>query len=458
MRIEWLTLTALLAAGCNPKTSVGPTGQKNPLPLGTDAGSGVADAGEADAGSPDAGPSDGGWVESPHSVSAVPNEGGSALARPIAVAITFANDPNRAHIDALSAFLPGSTWLKTVSPEYGIGSLGHVEVELPQDAPSAMTDTDLQNLLQSLLASGTVPGGTPDGGAASGGADGGGADGGGSDAGIADGGTMDAGISDGGISDGGSADAGSLGAPQYVYLFFLPVSTSFTTQGQGLCSISGGGYHSETQLTNLDVPYAVIQPCPGQGLSDVQILDLAGSHELIEALTDPYPYTNPAWVILDPQSPWSYIGGEVGDVCSYLAPQWKEGSFDDLQRVWSNRSATDGGDPCLPAVGTYFGTAISPATIVQGQPGGSVDFQLTGWSTAPVADWTLQAFNGGSQGGPSFDGTPTLSSYGMNDGESATLTVHVPSNAASQSYAMVIVLSGGSQNDYTASVAMVYVP
>ena len=436
-----LSVTAFLAAGC-PAAPVSKPG----LPPRFLPDAGATGATDAGAGA-DAGP----FATAAHSTTLIPDNGGPTLGNATAVYITFANDPNRAYIEGLGRFLSTSHWLEIVGPQYGITSLGSLAIGLQQSAPSTLTDADLQSLLQQLLQDGTVPGGavdagsvTPDAGAAT-------ADGGAS--------TLDAGARahDGGAADAGPGDAGAT--PQYVYLFFLPASTAFTNGGQALCSFSGGGYHNETQLSNLDVPYAVVQPCPAQGLTDLDVLQLAASHELIEALTDPYPVSQPAYAIKDPMYPLAAFGGEVGDACSFLAPRsWSEGSYDQLQRVWSNSSAADGGDPCLPAPSPYFGTSLTPETAVAVAAGQSATFQLVGWSTAPVAPWTLEAQNIPIMGGQSFDSLPRLTPTLLNNGGQATLTLTVPQGTPSGSYSIVLVYSVHSQQDFTGSFALIYVP
>ena len=79
----------------------------------------------------------------------------------------------------------------------------------------------------------------------------------------------------------------------------------------------------------------------------------AASHELAEAATDPYPSTNPAWVEVDEAHfYWDRAlgGGEVGDMCAQF-----DGSFVKfpelpylVQRIWSNKAALAGQEPCPP--------------------------------------------------------------------------------------------------------------
>ncbi len=408
-RTGWVCLAAFFAA-CGDRRVTGDPG------LGT--GPSMAPRRLRPSVAPPAGivawPPDAGFVEAAHSLPLVTDLGGPVLDRPVAVTITFANDPDRALDEALAGFLSTSTWLATVGPEYGVLGLDHLEVELPQDAPSRLSDLSAQRLLQSLLASGELPGGAPDGGV----------------------------------------------APEYVYLLYVPKRTAFDVSGQPLCDVSSGGYHFELIGAGLDVPYAVLKACASPGATDGELLARAASHELIGAATDPYPFSNPAWRIFDLQNPYAYFGGEVGDLCENLSPQWQEGAFQKLQRVWSNAAAKAGGDPCRPAVGSYFGAGVSPATAVQAPAGSTIHFQLTGWSTAPVPDWKLSAHSFPLAG--SFDGAPTLSRDTLADGDSADLTVTVPRGTPSGAMALIGVDStqatGAPQPAVTTALALVIVP
>ncbi len=132
-----------------------------------------------------------------------------------------------------------------------------------------------------------------------------------------------------------------------------------------------GGYHADFRDgARTPVAYAVIPDC-GEGLDTItRVL----SHEIVEAATDPYPNTAPAYyqpsTAAPPEGAWAvaYTGGEIGDMCEHRADA--RARPDDLeyeiQRSWSNRAAAAMADPCVPAIDgrAYFNAAPSlPDTV-----------------------------------------------------------------------------------------------
>ena len=154
---------------------------------------------------------------------------------------------------------------------------------------------------------------------------------------------------------------------------------------------------------------------------------------------------------------WSYFSGEVGDLCSFVAPQWAEGGYTQLQRVYSNTSAAAGGDPCLPAMGPYYATDVEPQTWVSVPAGSSTSFSVVGWSTAMVPTWALSA-QGYITSPQTFSPGTSLTAGMLNNGQTATLTVSVPAGTASDSFAMVLVGSADSNTSYQYSLVGIYVP
>jgi hypothetical protein len=144
------------------------------------------------------------------------------------------------------------------------------------------------------------------------------------------------------------------------------------------------------------------------------------SHEFAEAATDPFPSTNPAFATVDaPHFYWSRAlgGGEVGDMCAQ-----EDGNFvkwPDLpyvvQRIWSNKSAKAGTDPCLPLPqgNIYFQsypkmpdmvtvnmrggmvTAIGAEIAVGGSKTIELDLSSSGPTSGP---WTARVFDTSSTG------------------------------------------------------------
>ena len=232
-----------------------------------------------------------------------------------------------------------------------------------------------------------------------------------------------------------------------------------TVDGSTLCTISSGGYHFESGVTanGHSFAYAVVSPCPqGLPVAAPQNITWAASHEFIESCTDPYPVSNPGYVILDTTQPWAGIGGEVGDLCTYVFPQWTEGSYTALQRVYSNAAAGAGADPCIPSPGTYFAADVEPQTFVAVAAGASTTFQLTGWSTAAIAPWSLSTASFAVQG--TAQPTLTLGASTLQNGQKTTLTVGIPAGTPSSTVVDVLVTSSEGNVDYTTAVVGVYVP
>ena len=132
-----------------------------------------------------------------------------------------------------------------------------------------------------------------------------------------------------------------------------------------------GGFHSDLRdVERHPLAYALIPDC-GQGLDT---LTRVISHELVEAVTDPYPNIAPAYyqpsTTSPPEGQWAiaYTGGEVADMCEHrndasLRPADVE--F-EVARSWSNRAAAAMRDPCVPtaASSVYFNAAPTLPEVV----------------------------------------------------------------------------------------------
>jgi hypothetical protein len=384
--------------------------------------------------------------EQPHTSTTIPDNGGPVLAHPLLVAITYADDPLRSTVEGIGSYLVQSPWLTAVGAEYGVGTGTYAQVELADHAPGTIDDSAVQSLIGSLIVSGMAP--APSGGpvvpvlelALN-------------DAGVPV--RVDAGFEDD-AGDGG--DAGPITTVTLipaVYMLFLPPSTTETFFGRKLCDWTGGGYHyqAEGSYHGQTFAYAVVTECPNLTPTYVQTVT---SHEFIEACTDPAASAQ-AYVVTDPYSVWSALGGEVGDLCSFVEPQWSEGEYAALQRVYSNKAAKRGGDPCVPAVDPYVATEVEPQTFVPLQPGHSATFSVNGWSTSAVAPWGLSATPYIDE--PSaYKPTPTLDTSEMDNGGMAKLTVALPAGAPSGSYAILGVGSAISQTHYQYTLVGVYTP
>jgi len=236
-----------------------------------------------------------------------------------------------------------------------------------------------------------------------------------------------------------------------VYAIYYPAGTTITLQGSTSCN-AFGGYHSNFALDaahgSQQVAYAVIPRCDNfDGMVGIDAVTATASHELLEAATDPFPMTTPAYTLMDDAHIyWLRIlgGGETGDMCAQFSGSFT--TFAELpylvQRSWSNKSANAGHDPCVPAIpgDVYFNAApVLNEWVTYSLYGQNV--QVKG-VTIPLGESKtidLDLFSDGDTGGPFtvdvqdtsalFGGTPHLDlsldrASGQN-GEKLHLTITV---------------------------------
>lgn len=238
------------------------------------------------------------------------NYGGPVLASPKLVPVFFAGDDAAftAQLADFDSRIGASAYFAAAVGEYGVGpATALAPVQLTETAPPTIDDTAIQAWLQLKLDSNDPAWPTHDG--------------------------------------------------NTLYILHYPAATTITLQGQSSCT-GFGGYHNETQLDaahgSADVAYAVIPRCATFGsLTGIDAVTGAESHEIAEGATDPYPDTNPAYATVnDAHIYWERVlgGGEVGDLCAQF-----DGSFTKfsglaytVQRIWSNKQAKAGHDPCQP--------------------------------------------------------------------------------------------------------------
>jgi hypothetical protein len=239
--------------------------------------------------------------------------------------------------------------------------------------------------------------------------------------------------------------------PDAIYMIFFPANTQITMLYMGDAALSCesfGGYHGVFTGPGMNpYAYAAIPTCAGgaPGVTDTEYVQIATSHEFIEAATDTNPIDRPAYRFADDTiSAWAILGGEVADLC--FDQYWRDATH-VATRVWSNEAAAAGGDPCVPPLGdrAYFNVSSMPDEIRIVSPGELVEYTLTGWSTAPVADWTLELFPSGPAGIEGVLGTSR-----MNNGRTTTLRARVPADAMSGTWQGYVIYSFRSANDFHA--------
>jgi hypothetical protein len=145
-----------------------------------------------------------------------------------------------------------------------------------------------------------------------------------------------------------------------VFILHYPPGVIVDGATEGLGCARFGGYHTVTSVAvddqTVDVPFAVLPRCDTfGGLTGIDALTGAESHEILEAVTDPLTSLGAAWADVDADHgywPLAVAAGELGDLC-LLDPHAMH-RFDELpfavQRTWSNEAAAAGHDPCVPAL------------------------------------------------------------------------------------------------------------
>jgi hypothetical protein len=282
-----------------------------------DSGSGVPDA------APDA--SSGGpssvYPAFTVDVAQVVDNGGPVLTAPVVVTITWTGDPDAPTYQAFGDSIGASTYWSDINSEYGVGKAtslnpNHVIIPTPA-AVSGFDDQDLDAYVEANVGT-TWPAPTAN----------------------------------------------------TIYALYLPPGSPLYLGGPpdagGLdgCMAGVGGYHTESQ--NKNYVYAIMPHCPNFQTADVE---LAASHELNEASTDPHPGTAPAYVGFDQNHLafefFNQFQDELGDACESFATASDAVDFTPytVQRQWSNKSAAAGSQWCLPKLPEpMYNTTFLPST------------------------------------------------------------------------------------------------
>jgi hypothetical protein len=331
---------------------------------------GGADAVASDGGLGDATSGNDASDDGPHAPQPqVINYGGTVLMAPTVQPIVYAMDTMGPDVQAMIVELAGSATWATATSEYGVGPLTVLPaIVIAGTPPTSLDDNGSPSPFQTTLAS-NLSGASP---------------------------------------AWGAADASTI------YAFLLPSGTNITSSGS--CCSDYLGYHDEATVGSIQVPYAIMCDCGAEGgfpLTALQWVTTTVSHELEEAATDPFPFTNPAYYGTDDNDfVWTFAtGGEVADMCddnadSNLIPP---GSTYMVQRSWSNAAAMGGTNPCVPvpADGPFFNSmpVLGPVTLTYyGQPimttgvqlavGASTTIDIQLYSAGPTSDpWTVTAYD-----------------------------------------------------------------
>jgi hypothetical protein len=381
----------LSGAACSSADATAPTAGADAAP-DEDAGE---DPGATEGGKKDAGVDAGPFTMASHPpYPQLPKLGTAVISNMRLVTVTVPGDPLAAGYNAFGDFLVQSTWLKALASEYGLGT--------------TFTNTNVSG-----------------------------------DATIGSGGSVTADGMKTYIAD-AIAGKGLAANDHTIYMLYLPEGVGESTDPT--CQ-QFGGYHDAFNGTTID-GWAFAQHCQTPGLSKLQWMTSAASHEIIEAATDSvpgtgwsFPTTSTPWT----QTAWALLLSEVADLC--VNTQTID-SGNVMTRVWSNAGAKTQGDPCGPPLKDPFYNASVPKDWYPITSGGTVTIPITGYSTARVEDWALQAsvVKSTETGWTGTVSSPTTIKAGgqtvatINNGRAATLTVTAPV-VAKGSYASVYIAS-----------------
>ena len=289
---------------------------------------------------------------------------GPVLATPRLVAVTFANDdpPTVNAIDTFVRDVGATPYWMTTAGIYGVGPATGVSFHSPESPSGTIDDTAVQAWVTTLF----------------------------------------------------NRDAGFTASANDVYLIFYSTSVTITYQGGTVCTPSGpSGYHSQTQLSDgTPISYAVIGRCENYAANYggiVNYLTGVGSHEILEAVTDPLAQTSPAYAGVDPNDlAWALsLGGEIGDMCELGTWFFLPSPANFVTPVWSDVAAAGSHQPCVPSQqSVYFNSTPSaledihvaangmsfPTKGLLIPAGTKKTIELDLWSDAPTADlWDVTA-------------------------------------------------------------------
>jgi hypothetical protein len=238
------------------------------------------------------------------------------IASPTVVAITYDGDPQRTDVEAFYPQFAASPAWATQTSEYGVGALA-VGSAIHLTGSAAGSDAAIRALLAANLGSAASGWGPP--------------------------------------------------SEDKLYSFTLPLDTPFVDSFGMTCC---GGYHDDVLVGSADVAYAVQCPCSNNfppPVTKLQALTFGLSHELVEGVTDPRYEHQLGWgAVDDAHQVWAYVtDGELGDLCEFVdTALWSDapGMTYTLARIWSNRAALAGTDPCVGAPTAPYAQSVPDQT------------------------------------------------------------------------------------------------
>lgn len=267
------------------------------------------------------------------------NQGGAVMTKPKIVPVIYASDLYKPQIGAFAANLAQSSYLMDALKEYGVtGASATSAYELQGPPPSSIDDFQIQALLANNIGKNGWP--------------------------AADGDT--------------------------IFVVFFPQQTQITIPGVGLSCVKFWSYHNELPLDGGGkAAYGVVPRCPKLfNWSGWDVVTERAANTIINAATNPFPTTDPAWSVIDDDDfAWTIMPGPgPASLC-----QWERQGYQALvsgamvQSSWSNLLAKADKNPCAPqsSMDPYFNAApLFPDTVTVS--GGSWGMKKTRGIKIPV--------------------------------------------------------------------------
>lgn len=398
--MRWAVILLVLVVGCGGSEPVLPMDSGIPLDAPAGDTTMVTDTGVMD-GMPmmmDAADADLPYPAFAPDLPTILSQGGPTMPTPKVVPVIFANDTQnrKTLIPTFLQALAGSSYWTTTTKEYGVNSLTIAQAVMLQE--NAASNIASQGAVESWLSNAIQTAKLP------------------------------------------ANDANTI------YALYYPRTTVINLSGLGAICVGWGGYHSEIIVSGKPVVYSVVGDCvsygaklaPGETVMGDDYTTGITTHELVEAVTDPYVATNPAYSNIDVNHrAWGlYLyGGEVGDSCEKQPSAFfKETNIGyTVQRMWSNAKAAAGHDPCVPsALDPYvvaYPKANGPMLAVNGTMTIDVNLASDGPTNGP---FNVKAIDNASENGKAQELQLTLVPTSGKNGDTLKLTIKVLAGDPSQ--------------------------
>jgi hypothetical protein len=246
--------------------------------------------------------------------------------------------------------------------------------------------------------------------------------------------------------------------PDTLLLVYLPAGVTLRDAFvPRYCAGGARAFHRALRFATRTIPYAVMPRCSGEAE-----LTAAASHEIVEATTNPDPSRRGfAFAPSSLNLGFTAAGVEPVDPCGLITRDrhWMSESGFTVQRAWSNRAATRGNDPCVPATSERAYVALVPqqSTVRLTKLGESVQVTVQAASDRPVAAWGVAAIDmWGSRDHRQYLEV-ALDRSRVTAGETVTLTITLRQRP-SQDICLVGLVSTLGETSYVWPVAVVCRP